>query len=288
MGADRHISGGLGVNRRNNGFFQPGQLRFPAVGHAGGLSGPVRDPGDIGMLQSLVPIGHLNGLIDGIYIENLLAWLQRAERQGLGVRNGAILEEFLHIVDQGLVKLGVTLDRGVRHLGTGLEIRLRSPTIHLKFRLQIVQIPGNAGLNGLCVTGKAPNHDICLVQNDQLRQLIQSGVGLGLHPIPFMSLLAGWIAFLLPFLQQTQGFHPPFTGKQHKGAILPLTDHDVVQQAIALDGVRQLLDALIIIVAGPEVMGVKFNVSQENSGQFRAFVLEGHGDLRFCQVVFGR
>ena len=103
-----------------------------------------------------------------------------------------------------------------------------------------------------------------------------------------MSLLAGWIAFLLPFLQQTQGFHPPFTGKQHKGAILPLTDHDVVQQAIALDGVRQLLDALIIIVAGPEVMGVKFNVSQENSGQFRAFVLEGHGDLRFCQVVFGR
>ena len=60
------------------------------------------------MLQSLVPIGHLNGLIDGIYIENLLAGFQRAERQGLCVRNGAILEEFLHIVDQGLVKLGVT------------------------------------------------------------------------------------------------------------------------------------------------------------------------------------
>ena len=190
------------------------------------------------MFQSLVPVGHLNGLIDGIYIENLLAGFQRAERQGLCVRNGAILEEFLHIVDQGLVKLGVTLDRGVRHLGTGLEICLGSPTIHLEFRLQIVQIPGNAGLDGLCVTGKAPNHDICLVQNDQLRQLIQSGVGLGLHPIPFMSLLPGGIAFLLPFLQQTQGFHPPFTGKQHKCAIFPLTDHDVVQQAIALDSVR--------------------------------------------------
>ena len=240
------------------------------------------------MLQSLVPIGHLNGLNDGIYIKNLLAGFQRAERQGLCVRNGAILEEFLHIVDQGLVKLGVTLDRGVRHLGTGLEIRLRSPAIHLKFRLQIVQIPGNACLNGLCITGKAPNHDICLVQNDQLRQLIQSGVGLGLHPIPFMGFLAGGIAFLLPFLQQTQGFHPAFTGKQHKCAVLPLTDHDVVQQAIALDGIRKLLDALIIIVAGPEVMGVKFNVSQENSGQFRAFVLEGHGDLRFRQMVFGR
>ena len=238
MGADRHISGGLGVNRRNNGFFQPGQLRFPAVGHAGGLSGPVRDPGDIGMLQSLVPIGHLNGLIDGIYIENLLAGFQRAERQGLCVRNGAILEEFLHIVDQRFVKLGVTLDRGVRHLGAGLEICLGSPAIYLKFRLQIVQIPGNACLNGLCITGKAANHDICLVQNDQLRQLIQSGVGLGLHPIPFMSLLAGGIAFLLPFLQQTQGFYPALTGKQHKCAVFPLTDHDVVQQAIALDSVR--------------------------------------------------
>ena len=240
------------------------------------------------MLQSLVPIGHLNGLIDGIYIENLLAGFQRAERQGLCVRNGAILEEFLHIVDQGLVKLGETLDRGVRHLGTGLEICLGSPAIYLKFRLQIVQIPGNAGLNGLCITGKAANHDICLVQNDEFGQLVQSGVSLGLHPIPFMGLLAGGITLLLPFLQQTQGFHPPFTGKQHKCAILPLTDHDVVQQAVALDGIRKLPDALIIIVAGPEVMGVKFNVSQENPGQFCAFVLEGHGDLRFCQMIFGR
>ena len=198
------------------------------------------------------------------------------------------MEEFLHIVDQGLVKLGVTLDRGVRHLGTGLEICLGSPAIYLKFRLQIVQIPGNAGLNGLCVTGKAPNHDICLIQNDEFGQFIQTGVGLGLHPIPFMGLLAGGIAFLLPLLQQTQGFYSAFTGKQHKCAVLPLTDHDVVQQAIALDSVRQLLDALVIIVAGPEVMGVKFNVSQEDPGQFRAFVLEGHGDLRFCQMVFGR
>ena len=172
-------------------------------------------------------------------------------------------------------------------MGAGLEIRLGSPAIHLKFRLQIVQIPGNTGLNGLCVTGKTPNHNICLVQNDELGQLIQPGVGLGLHPIPFMDLLAGGIAFLLPFLQQTQGLYPAFTGKQHKGAVLPLTDHDVVQQAVALDGVRKLLDALVIIVAGPEVMGVKFNVSQEDPGQFRAFILEGHGDLCFCQVVFG-
>ena len=35
-------------------------------------------------------------------------------------------------------------------------------------------------------------------------------------------------------------------------------------------------------------MGVKFNVSQEDPGQFRAFVLKGHGDLRFCQMIFGR
>ena len=123
-------------------------------------------------------------------------------------------------------------------MGAGLEVRLGSPTIHLEFRLQIVQIPGNAGLNGLCITGKAPNHDICLVQNDEFGQLVQSGVGLSLHPIPFMGLLAGGIALLLPFLQQTQGFHPPFTGKQHKCAVFPLTDHDVVQQAIALDSVR--------------------------------------------------
>ena len=35
-------------------------------------------------------------------------------------------------------------------------------------------------------------------------------------------------------------------------------------------------------------MGVKFNVSQEDPGQFCAFVLKGHGDLRFCQMIFGR
>ena len=154
------------------------------------------------------------------------------------MRNGAILEEFLHIVDQGLVKLGVTLNCGIRHLGAGLEICLGGPAIHVEFCLQIVQIPGNTGLNGLCVAGKAPNHDICLIQNDEFGQFIQSGVGLGLHPIPFMGFLADGIAFLLPFLQQTQGFYPAFTGKEHKCAVLSLTDHDVVQQAIALDSVR--------------------------------------------------
>jgi hypothetical protein len=49
-----------------------------------------------------------------------------------------------------------------------------------------------------------------------------------------------------------------------------------------------LLDTFIVIVAGPEVVGVKLNISQEDTGQFRAFILEGHGDLRFRQVVFGR